>query len=54
MLSSLPLRYDRSNWNHSNPISRALSSANVLFNGNCHNAIVSGGYSPAIAPPTRG
>jgi CRISPR-associated protein Cas1 len=40
--------YDRSNWNNSDPINRALSTANALLNGLCHAAIVSGGYSPAL------
>jgi CRISPR-associated protein Cas1 len=40
--------YDRSNWNSSDPINRALSAANALLNGLCHAAIVSGGYSPAL------
>ncbi|MCP4357486.1 MAG: type I-E CRISPR-associated endonuclease Cas1 [Chloroflexi bacterium] len=41
-------RYDRQNWNNSDPINRALSTANALLNGLCHAAIVSGGYSPAL------
>lgn len=41
-------RYDRGNWNSSDPINRALSSANALLNGICHTAIISGGYSPAL------
>ena len=41
-------RYDRGNWNNSDPINRALSQANGLLNGLCHAAIVSGGYSPAL------
>jgi len=41
-------RYDRGNWNSSNPVNRALSGANALLNGLCHAAIVSGGYSPAL------
>jgi CRISPR-associated protein Cas1 len=40
--------YDRSNWQKSDPVNRALSAANALLNGLCHAAIVSGGYSPAI------
>ncbi len=40
--------YDRSNWNNSDPINRALSAANALLNGLCHAAIVSGGYSPGL------
>jgi CRISPR-associated protein Cas1 len=41
-------RYDRGNWDKTDPINRALSAANALLNGLCHAAIVSGGYSPAI------
>lgn len=41
-------RYDRQQWNLSDPINRALSSANALLNGLCHAAIVSGGYSTAL------
>lgn len=41
-------RYDRQNWNNSDPINQALSWANGLLNGLCHAAIVSGGYSPAL------
>jgi CRISP-associated protein Cas1 len=40
--------YDRSNWNNSDPVNRALSAANAVLNGICHAAIVSGGYSPAL------
>lgn len=40
--------YDRQNWGGSDPINRALSSANALLYGVCHAAIVSGGYSPAL------
>jgi CRISPR-associated protein Cas1 len=41
-------RYDRHQWNMSDPINRALSAANALLNSLCHAAIVSGGYSPAL------
>lgn len=41
-------RYDRGNWDASDPINRALSAANALLNGICHAAIVSGGYSTAL------
>ncbi len=41
-------RYDRNQWEKSNPINRALSAANSLLNGLCHTAIVSGGYSPGL------
>ena len=40
--------YDRQDWGGSDPINRALSSANSLLYGVCHAAIVSGGYSPAL------
>lgn len=40
--------YDRNNWDNSDPINRALSTANALLYGVCHAAIVSGGYSPAL------
>ena len=40
--------YDRGNWANSDPINRALSSANSLLNDLCQTAIVSGGYSPAL------
>lgn len=41
-------RYDRNEWEASDPINRALSLANALLNGICHAAIVSGGYSTAL------
>ncbi len=41
-------RYDRSKWGNSDPINRALSSANSLLNDLCQTAIISGGYSPAL------
>jgi CRISP-associated protein Cas1 len=41
-------KYDRQAWNNSDPINRALSSANACLNSICHAAIVSGGYSPAL------
>jgi len=40
--------YDRSNWKTTDPINRALSSANSCLYGICHAAIVAAGYSPAI------
>jgi CRISP-associated protein Cas1 len=40
--------YDRSSWDNSDPVNRALSAANALLNGVCHAAIVSGGYSTAL------
>jgi len=41
-------RYNRGSWGDSDPINRAISSANALLNGLCHAAIVSGGYSPGL------
>lgn len=41
-------RYDRGQWDKTDPINRALSLANALLNGVCHTAIVSGGYSTAL------
>jgi len=41
-------RYDRSCWEKSDPVNRALSAANACLNGVCHSAIVAGGYSPAL------
>lgn len=41
-------RYDRGEWDKSDPVNRALSAANTLLNGLCHAAIVSGGYSPGL------
>lgn len=40
--------YNRNEWGSSDPINRALSTANALLYGVCHAAIVSGGYSPAL------
>jgi CRISPR-associated protein Cas1 len=40
--------YDRSEWDWSDPVNRALSAANSCLYGVCHAAIVSVGYSPAI------
>lgn len=41
-------RYDRKDWDYSDPINRALSAANALLNGLCHAALVAGGYSPGL------
>lgn len=41
-------KYKRGSWGSTDPINRALSSANALLNGICHAAIVSGGYSPGL------
>lgn len=40
--------YDRSDWDRSDPVNRALSAANACLYGVCHAAIVSAGYSPAL------
>ncbi len=40
--------YNRTNWQDSTPINRALSSANSCLYGVCQAAIVSAGYSPAL------
>lgn len=40
--------YDRKNWFETEPINRALSSANSCLYGITHAAIVSTGYSPAL------
>ncbi|HEY3420313.1 MAG TPA: type I-E CRISPR-associated endonuclease Cas1e [Methanomassiliicoccales archaeon] len=40
--------YKREAWGSTDPINRALSSANSCLYGICHAAIVSAGYSPAL------
>lgn len=40
--------YNRTAWKKSDPINRALSTANSCLYGICHAAIVSAGFSPAI------
>ena len=40
--------YNRSDWNSSDPVNRALSCANSCLYGLCHAAIVSLGYSPGL------
>jgi CRISP-associated protein Cas1 len=40
--------YDRFEWNNSDSINRALSTANACLNGVCHAAIISAGYSPGL------
>ena len=40
--------YNRQAWATSDPINRALSTANACLNGLCHAAIVSAGYSPGL------
>jgi CRISPR-associated protein Cas1 len=40
--------YDRGNWDRSDPVNRALSSANACLYGICHAAILSSGYSPGL------
>ncbi len=41
-------RYDRKNWQASDPINRAISAASACMNGIAHAAIVSAGYSPGL------
>jgi CRISPR-associated protein Cas1 len=40
--------YDPGEWDHADPVNRALSTANALLYGVCHAAILAAGYSPAI------
>ncbi len=40
--------YVRDNWQASDPVNKALSTANSCLYGICHAAIVSAGYSPAL------
>jgi CRISPR-associated protein Cas1 len=40
--------YDRSAWGNSDPVNRALSSANSCLYGVCHAAVLSLGLSPAL------
>lgn len=40
--------YDRSDWDRSDPLNRALSAANACLYGVAHAAIVAAGYSPAL------
>lgn len=46
--------YDRNQWQGSDPINRALSSANACLYGICHAAILSLGFSPALGFIHRG
>lgn len=41
-------KYDRGEWDNSDPVNRALSAANACLNAVCHAAIVAGGYSSAL------
>jgi len=41
-------KYDRGDWDSSDPVNQALSVANSCLYGLCHAAILSVGYSPAI------
>lgn len=41
-------QYQRTNWNDTDPVNQALSTANASLYGICHAAIVSAGFSPAI------
>ncbi len=40
--------YDRGNWNHADPVNRALSAGNSCLYGLAAAAILSAGYSPAL------
>ncbi len=40
--------YRRDNWQGSDPVNRALSTANSCLYGLCHAAVVSAGFSPAL------
>ncbi|EMK25498.1 CRISPR-associated endonuclease Cas1-like protein [Leptospira kirschneri serovar Bulgarica str. Nikolaevo] len=40
--------YDQSSWDYSDPVIRALSSANAYLYGLVHAAILQTGFSPAI------
>ena len=40
--------YDRTSWQESDPVNRALSCANSCLYGICHAAILAAGYSPGI------
>ena len=40
--------YNRNDWNKSDPVNKALSSANACLYGICHAAIIVVGYSPAL------
>lgn len=40
--------YDRNNWKNTDPINKALSTANACLYGICHSAILSAGFSPSI------
>jgi CRISPR-associated protein Cas1 len=41
-------RYTRQKWKNTDPVNRALSTANSCLYGICHAAIVSAGFSPAL------
>lgn len=41
--------YDQGNWDWADPVNRSLSVANACLHSLCHAAILSAGYSPAIA-----
>lgn len=40
--------YDPGNWDHADPVNRALSTASACLNGVCHAGIVAAGYSPGL------
>jgi CRISPR-associated protein Cas1 len=41
-------KYNRENWDDSDPVNQALSTATACLYGLCHAAIVALGYSPAL------
>ncbi len=40
--------YNRTDWNETDPVNRALSAANACLHGLTHAALLSSGYSPAL------
>lgn len=40
--------YNRTDWNDTDPVNKALSSANACLHGLVHAALLSSGYSPAL------
>jgi len=41
-------QYNRTDWNDTDPLNRALSAANACLHGLTHAALLSSGYSPAL------
>ncbi len=41
-------RYDRTNWDNTNPLNRAITSVNVCLYGICTAALISLGYAPEL------